>query len=349
MTEPDTQWLSTPIEFSVLCRTSRDRSQPGRKHTVTVGTDATFTVPHDLAAERIMAGFGGYLTCLELVDLIQPALQEWCRLQHRLVSPVVRSHDGREWAPQETLPGCCKVFGVYSPRDAARHARSADHVARKHSVQPRSLSRLVERVAPAVQPPDVEPERELWDCGVHPDHAAEVRRLLGDDEATAELILAANASSVDPGWLSRVLPRSGAATGADLWLAWNHWELSGLDDAEVRGWLAVGVRPRLLPRLIGAGYSTDDVLAIAGHWGRSADGTAAVLQRWIDADLRPGVADLTGVHTAHWPTLAVPPSAVSRLRLRRALGPSAPSELLLALALVTHGDISHAVRALRAG
>jgi hypothetical protein len=61
---PEGRALST----SITCRTSAVDGAEAARHAVTIDHDWRVDVPHDLEGERVAAAFGGYLSCISLVD-----------------------------------------------------------------------------------------------------------------------------------------------------------------------------------------------------------------------------------------------------------------------------------------
>ena len=83
------------LVMEVECRTSRAATR-GKRHGLTIYPDWSFETPHDLAAERVAAAFGGYTSCLELEGAMAP-VRELLGLRARLVPPGGVRHARDDW------------------------------------------------------------------------------------------------------------------------------------------------------------------------------------------------------------------------------------------------------------
>lgn len=68
-----------PLTLMLECRLS-PTAVTGERHPVTIHADWRVETPHDLEAERVAAAFGGYTSCLELVDRTLPAFRTSLRM-----------------------------------------------------------------------------------------------------------------------------------------------------------------------------------------------------------------------------------------------------------------------------
>lgn len=115
--------LAAPITVTVSCRTSRNSAKGSKRHPVTLHPDGTIETPHDLEQERILAALGGYLSCLELVDVATPVFLEWYALEQRLAPrPIRATRSAGPWRTARTAQ-CCPRRGFSTPQEAAAHAR----------------------------------------------------------------------------------------------------------------------------------------------------------------------------------------------------------------------------------
>ncbi len=345
--------LRQPYWVTVRCRTDRRPDAPAHRHRVRVAVDGCLDTGHDLPAERLAVALGGYLSCLELVDTAGPALLAWLRMRHRLgPMPITSRSHGKRWTA--LLPArCCPTTGFDSPVAAGRHARSTTHVAKVFGADPRQLAALA-RPALELTPhgPDDEPWRQVWECGLQPAELAGIDAELGVDEPLSlGFYLAVQIHRPDVAWLRACLPYVDLHSDRPEWLAWSYGPRDRDHPAARVGWLRLGVLPRCIDTLLGAGYTAAEVGSVADHWMLSAAQTALILQDWVAADMRPTVTDMTGPAAQLHGFPPRPPGAASRDRLRAELGPGGAgrSELSLAMALIAHGDVSHAARALRSG
>jgi hypothetical protein len=173
-----------PLTLAVECRTEPNR--PGNAHQITLDTEWQVHTPHDLDAERVAQAFGGYLSCLELVDKVVPALAGLVQLVGRRRLPDVRRAGSADWRIAVPAQGCrCQGTSFRAPELAAFHARGVEHWAAlwglsRNSV--RLLAHLVDQVARAhgiTERLGEHPARsevlegsgldDLWQAGLHPE------------------------------------------------------------------------------------------------------------------------------------------------------------------------------------
>ncbi len=114
-----------PLTTQVTCRAgTRGRSA---KHDITLAADWSLTTPHDLDAERILAALGGTLSCINLNDVVVPALHELVQLSARRRLAGVRRTDRSRWILTRRTCTRCHDHAFRTPADAARHERTLDH------------------------------------------------------------------------------------------------------------------------------------------------------------------------------------------------------------------------------
>lgn len=299
------------LEFSIECRPDR-AAKPGRQHPIVIHQDWSVSTPHDLEAERIAVAFGGYCSCIELVDRTIPALRASTPLLTRAVRPALGT-DAKftTWRlPQGALiDGCCR-FGVSagvafrSARTASEHLRSAEHLSRQHGGLPEWQTRAVAQAIEAACTPDLDElsaiarriredggVTELWQAGVHPDElprsveaAACVREPL-----PVSYFLAMTYGSVAPEWLAEVLAAYPSADVAS-WLAWQAWqkpELARLDAGNWRRWLGYGLSRHEVLIALEKALSGDTAAAVAAASGWSEPASARALVAWAIRDCWP--------------------------------------------------------------
>lgn len=342
--------LPQAVTLTVSCRTSRELGAPARRHPVTLNPDGTVETPHDLDQERILAALGGYLSCLELVDTVAPAFFDWYRAQVREVPrPIRAKQPAGPWRAAKRA-ACCPARGFDEPQEAAEHARSPRHIASLAGIPARVLGQLVQDVT--VPPPAEagdQPWATLWECGMHPDRVELVDQTIGArSPMPVSFYLGVMSTNPRLTWLADTIWNADADMDTAIWLAWTYCAADRKDPAARTGWLATGVLRRLILPLMASVYTVADVEAFANHWNMSLSGAAVELHTWVEAGVCPPVSELTGPRTSH---LGFPPRApgfVARYRLRNELRqtPASLTDADLAMALVEHGDVLRAARAL---
>ncbi|MES2171081.1 MAG: hypothetical protein V4479_10250, partial [Actinomycetota bacterium] len=139
-----------PLRFSIQCRNSRNSSS-GKRHVVTIDPDWTVTTPHDLEAERIAAAFGGYTSCLDLVDRTIPAFRQALPLLSRRARLALRedARDGWRLPLEEQVEQCCRGHRFTTIASAVSHARSSAHLAGRYGVTRWQLTAVMSGAATA--------------------------------------------------------------------------------------------------------------------------------------------------------------------------------------------------------
>ncbi|MGE3813264.1 MAG: hypothetical protein AB7I24_17120 [Candidatus Nanopelagicales bacterium] len=346
--------LPYPVALSVPCRSTRQPGGPVVRHRVAIEPDGSVVTPHDLDAERIACALGGYLTCVDLVDRVIPALQRWVRLVLRQEElPVVSRDDGSSWLP--SLAGdCCNRHGYQRPEVAFAHGRSPGHLATVFGVDDELLRLLIEAsCVPEPRGPREEPEMRLWQCGLAPELVGRIRDTVqAVAPLTASDVLAMVAASRDLSWLDGGAPGNARRLRTVITRLQGRAAAGGaVVDDEVRAQWARSSAPRwAVAVLMPAGYRPEDLVLIASSWNVSQTVAATVLASWAGNGYRVDPRALCGPGLRH---LRMPPSAPSPHavdRLRAALSSSrrpVPSETALALALAEHGTVALAAAALR--
>lgn len=376
------------LRVVMSCRTSRSPGSRVRRHPVSIGSDWSVEVPHDLDAERVASALGGFLSCPGLVDASVPALREWLRRQARLVVPAIVLDAGSgSWVLDEVL-ACCPRGGFGSVVEAASHWRSTKHLTRSWGAMPAQLASLARASQRAHEPtgtfrpplPDASRAAAacwrgqaavewLWEAGIHPRWAWQTHARIGmQDPLPARTYLAVAYRGVDVQWVActargreadpvRPLPLPGRVDeeamprGEPLaaWLAWTAAPWDLADPGARARWLDAGVsRSAILP-LGEAGYDPAEVEQLAVALGMSADGAARILADWIRSACRPCVSDLKQLHAEGFPATRAPAAAaVDRLCRLSEKHVHGMTRTGLALVLARHGTVPDALAALRA-
>jgi len=288
------------LELLVECRT--DPSKRGKKHPITIHPDWSVTTPHDLDAERIAASFGGYASCVELVDSAVPAFRAGLgHLTRR--TPIKLQGNWRSSRALVDRAECCRTRWFADLIDAATHLRSVIHMAEAHGAREWQVLSLL-RAAEATwgswdEPPavcdraeslvrEVGGVRHLWRAGLHPDDIVDLASLASvvDEPLPVSYYLAMTHNTVGRSWFGSVLAhRPDADTAA--WLAtlepadqngtlddWGVWLGLGLS----RGATLAAVRAHIPAS---AAYELAEVM----HW--TPTDAAQQLSRWASAGCAP--------------------------------------------------------------
>ncbi len=364
--------LPSEVTVSVPCATSPAPDAAVVRHPVTLTPEWTLRTPHDIEAERVAAAFGGYLSCLVVVDALVPALHQWWGLQARVVLPPVRRAARGTWRPTPSAAAsCCRSEG--SAAESVAHLRSSRHLAVRVGL---SL-RFVEPFCAALATPDVLPADavdlaggcvagasgllDLWLAGLHPQVVRSVHETvvgLQGPPLPSALYLGAVTRRPDLAWVADTLQAvhdaspetmTDSETG-DLaeWLAWTHTGIDRRHPGARAGWLVLGVPRGWVAELTATGYTPDDAARLGAATGRGVVGAVHMLRAWVAAGCAPTVPDLVALHAEGVPAWYQPSGpAVSRLVDALAdLDPPYP-RARLGLALARHGTVAAAEQALR--
>jgi hypothetical protein len=305
-----------PMVLSVRCSTSPDMATWIR-HDVELRADWTLATPHDIAAERVAAAFGGYLSCLHMVDVVVPAVRTTLQLHGRRVVPRLRRGARGTWKAEGTAAQrCCTPAAT--AQDAAEHLRSVEHTT-THSGADRQLTEaLLKRVLAAHTASGslamdaeqharmarcVRTERggvALWDAGLHPKIVSAVHdEVVGADGPPLPEALYLGVVSRRPNlaWIADTVVAARATLGDPPdrddtprlaeWLAWTQTPMDRQERHVRAGWVAAGIPRGWIEELSRAGYRPDDTLAVAHETGRSVSGVAAMLLLWVRAGADP--------------------------------------------------------------
>jgi hypothetical protein len=366
------------ISVSVLCSHSPDLADATR-HPVTITADWSVLTPHDLEAERVAAAFGGYLSCLELVDLVVPAVRDTVQRHARRVVPrLIRGARGSWRSAPAVAARCCHPVATASA--AAEHLRTVEHAAARSGRMEWVASTLLERMLRyhnaarsfalsgrdaallrrVVQSPTG--PTAVWDAGLHPTVVEAIHdAVVGfDGPALPEALylgVVARRPSLD--WLADTVaagtkgvdPSDPATSTPELaeWLAWTQTAVDRRHRHARADWLRTGVPHSWIEQLSAAGYVPGDVARLSRHTRRSVAGTAHLLLSWVRAGCQPTVEQLVELFDAGVPPW-YEPSRPTIHRLRDLLPAAARqfSTTELGLLLARHGTAAAAAAAVRA-
>jgi len=351
--------LAAPLTFEIECLTSRSARRGGR-HAVTLRGDGTLETSHDLAAERVAAAFGGYCSCVDVVDVALPALAEVVGLLTRRVRPDLRRRVDGRWSVSKSV-ACECPRGFASAATAAQHARSTRHLAARHRI-PERLTRLLVDGARTVLPA---PEQlmadltlqarvrepgglaRLWAAGLHPDDIAEWAALAGavDEPLPSSYYLGVAYGGASTEFLAATLPaRPDGETAA--WLAWLPLELQR---PECRALLAAGLPRQDVVSLLEAGEAPERLAAVAEECGLAPVVVSRLVAVWSRAGciLGAGLVGLLAEHglTAHRPSA----TALDELEKAAAVHPHAPGRADLGVMAALLGGRGAVLEALERG
>jgi len=355
-----------PLTVSVECRVQRAVSR-GARHDVVIGPDWSVTTPHDLEAERIAAAFGGFTSCLALVDHIVPAVQKTLPLVlRRQRFPLTRSNSHlRTWKLPAVEFCRCSAKSFRTPDEAGRHLLSTHHLARECGVPEGQLSKVLESVlaawCDAVEPPSSrsraaalvqEPGglRTLWQAGVSPEQVMTLAAAATGvtDPLPVGYYLGATYSGVDLSWLGETVACNPVPSIA-TWLAWT--EISGdVDRGEYGRWLSVGLSKSQVEALITESVAFSTASSVAVRTGRTERAVGRDLAAWALAGCRPNTAQLIllerhGLGASYVPSR----TAVDRLTSSASRFAFAPERTELGILLALKGTERNVLHVLEKG
>jgi hypothetical protein len=311
------------LELMIQCRLDRATSH-GKKHRVVIRSDWTVSTPHDLAAERVAAAFGGYTSCIELIDRTIPVFRKMLPVLSRQQHLALRrdASDGWRLPLDQQAAQCCRGHRFATIATAASHARSAAHIARVNDVSQWQLAALMSGASAAWgswehDPPsspaidrmvrESEGVAELWRAGVHP---REVPSLAAAASAVggplpAAYYLGMVYAATDPLWLAEVVPsRPDADTAA--WLAWIDLPPDRAEPAVWGGWLRIGLSRAEAQFAAEARLPSERIADIAMTIGWSELKTARCVVGWAKVGCFPTLAQFQAL--AHSGAESVEPS-----------------------------------------
>lgn len=141
------------LTFHIECRPSPTASR-GPRHAVTIHPDWEVETPHDLEAERVAVAFGGYTSCLKLIEKSIPAFRMVLPiLVRRELAPIQRDAHG-DWhlSSDAQVAKCCRGRRFLSAAAAARHVRGAAHISRAFDAPQWQVASLLRATTQAWNP-----------------------------------------------------------------------------------------------------------------------------------------------------------------------------------------------------
>lgn len=291
------------LTATVECRTSRSAIH-GEPHGIIIRTDWSVQTPHDLDAERVAVAFGGYASCVELVDIAVPALRAAIeRLTRQEPLPIRRDKRG-DWRilPAQQFSDCCARVAFPSIEVAARHLHGAAHLARQHAAREWQLAALL-AAAERAWAWDEAPEgdagvrrlvreeggvADLWRAGIPPDQLPGIAATV---PAVAEPLpvsfyLGTVYAGADREWMGAVTAhRPDGDTAA--WLAWLDSPAAGRDAALWGAWLDLGVHRDGVRIAVELGLDPKRAHEVARMTGRNVGIVARDIVRWALAGCEP--------------------------------------------------------------
>lgn len=324
--------------------------------------------PHDLDAERVGVAFGGYASCLELVDVAVPTLRVAIERLTRQEPLPIRRDKRASWRILAThqVPDCCARVPFASIEAAARHLHGSPHLAREHGAREWQLTPLLAAAERAwawdQAPRDRDPGTrrlvreaggvaDLWRAGIRPDQLPEIAAAVPavTEPLPVSFYLGVVYAGADRNWLRAVSAhRPDGDTAA--WLAWLDSPDAGRDAALWGAWLDLGLHRDGVRIAVERGLDPSRVRRVARETGRPVSITARDIVRWALAGCEPTAEHFT-VLSRHGLEHAYPGSgALDRLVAeveRRGLGCLDRTEL--AIMLLVHGTAPGVLAALAAG
>jgi hypothetical protein len=356
---------SGALELAVGCRTTRTGPSTHR-HPITIDTDWSVTTPHDLELERIAIAMGGYLSCIDLVDHVMPAIREFLQRNARRVAPRLIRNDGGRWVvPGPALACGCNDFGFADVAEAADHWRSAAHVASERGVSTRLLDHLARGALAAHDTifalPPLESEiksavRErrgieyLWDAGLHPQMIRAIRAAVWPDGPPLPVWFYLGAMSRRPNleWIASTL-RGVPDEDIAVWLCWTDADLDRAHPAARTGWLQAGVPRVAIAALADGAYTPVEVARLSHTTGRSIQAAAIALAAWHRAGCHPSPEDLAMLDEVGMDRWYEPSAAAVDWLCRCMPRRDSPTRTQVGLVLAVCGTRAGAMKALGQG
>lgn len=360
---PDGATLTLPV----LCATSSDMSGAVR-HPVQIHPDWSVSTPHDLEAERVAAAFGGYLSCLHLVDAVLPVVRHTLQQHARRSPPRLRRGARGTWRGRPSVTaGCCRPLGTAAA--AAAHLRSVEHAIARSAGHPMLVADVLDRLLSQHEAAgsfrlNEQQVRDLrrcvrgdngpvgvWDAGLHPDVVVAIHDHVVGPQGPAlpeALYLGVVARRPDLDWMAETVAAARDPQLAE-WLAWTQTPLDTRHRDARAGWLATGVPRTWIEQLSTAGYCPGDAERLARHTRRGVGGASRMLLGWVRAGCRPTTDDLLELVASGVPPW-YEPSRPTIERLQAGLGRLAERYTLteLGLLLAREGTATAADAAIRA-
>ncbi len=340
------------LTLSVECRLDKSALK-GEQHDVTIHADWSVTTPHDLDAERVAMAFGGYTSCLPLVDVTVPALRHAIPAISRRAEAAPRRFGTRAWRlPKHSqLAGCCEGVSFRTLAEATAHPSHVSHLARVMPApvwQLRELAGIVSahwRAANRQRAIVLGAEQHvsdhstidaLWDHGITAD---DIVRLAGAvPSITSPLprsyFIGAHYGAAPLDWVSTVVSGRPDPQFA-AWLVGLPKECSRTDASQWRAWLTFGLPGAEVRFAVEHAGPPEVIVEICAATGWPPTTAARTWLSWVRVGCRP-----TPAHFAVLGERGVAdsvPSSAAIERLLTELGPvheSRRTELAVMLALL---------------
>ena len=294
-----TPWLGD-LSLRIECRSEPDRLSEVR-HEVIIHDDWSVTSPHDLDAERVAMAFGGYCSCVDLVDHTLPRMQQSLARVARRTRPVLRRDKRLEWrVPTQELVSCCSGRGYDSVRVIAEHLRGAKHLSNTLDLPLWQVNTVVRSVSKACRP-DLSSEspsapfvceadglQQLWQAGIHPDAIPSLVSYASavDGPLPVAYFEGVVYSGYRAEWIRDVLQyRPDADTAA--WLAWQEPPDLYADAKDWGLWLGFGVSRRDLLIAMGQAIPSNLVLDVVDATGWPQQTAARAVVDWARVGCLP--------------------------------------------------------------
>lgn len=298
--------LDAPVELKMECR-SNPKARSSARHQVTINPDWSVETPHDLDAERVAIAFGGYCSCIDLVDKTAPALRTLLAWRHRSDNPGLQRVASGKWRirKKNLKPQCCHNKTFASPQLALKHALSTDHVAAAYDAPRWQLNFLTKALkAPSWElPPEVDPAitdlvwdpfgvRELWQAGIHPDRIAELAAVAArvGDPFVSGFYINLHYSPIDLDWYRRVLGEVTDSTLASWVVSMEAPDKLGRVE-DWQAWLGYGLPRSDIGSGLAGGITSEQVIDVAEVMGWTTRTAARRLAGWTEANCQPTVDD----------------------------------------------------------
>ncbi|HNI70521.1 MAG TPA: hypothetical protein PLO27_04315 [Marmoricola sp.] len=298
--------LPAPVETVVECRTNpRERSKA--RHPITIHPDWSVDTPHDLAAERVAVAFGGYCSCLDLVEKTIPALSQLQFWQTRAERPALRRNKSDKWLlpAKLTQEQCCESITFPSPQSAFKHLLSSAHTSRASDAPRWQLTALTKALGTTSwsRAPKADPQvtqliwdpagiRELWQAGIHPSAVPGLAEVASQVSAPLPVSYYENlAYSKTPiVWFRQVL---GQVTDASIatWLVSLYRPEKMATAEEWQAWLGYGIPRHEVGIGIRHQVTAAVVQEVAGLVGWTPRAAARRLTAWLEANCHPTTDD----------------------------------------------------------
>lgn len=339
--------------------------RPPVEHEATMEQDWSLTTPHDLEAERVAAAFGSKVSCLDLAARVVPAVRYLVQARSGRAGFLLKRVRDRSWRVLDHRRGCCwETFD--DPAEAARHARSASHAARRHGTSAQLVEDLAERViaahgGPAAFAPDLSQADdwvvpaggllELWAQGISSETVERIWRRGIRRPATVRYYLGVVAMKPDLEWIRATADVNPDDLELPAHLAWTETPADRADPTARAAWLRIGAPRELSRTLAEYGVAPEQVREFAGVVGQTPSAAAARLCAWVRAvGSVPSLAALATLYAAGVPGhYELSPTAAARLeRLLAAEGYDlCPQDVAMMLAAA--GSVPGALAWVRAG